>query len=125
VNELIAMISSELGLRSDTVRQALAIQLSLIRTQGQTGSVDALFDKLPGAAELAAEGTQGGGLLGKMAGGMMGGPLAAATRMQAAGLSPPQSGAVTAALIAYAKKAAGDKLVRQAASNIPGLSGYL
>ena len=70
--------------------------LNLVKTQGNQNKVGELFAKLPGAGELVqlhggdGAGHGGGGLLGMLAGGMMGGPLAAITKLSAAGLSMDQ-----------------------------------
>jgi hypothetical protein len=97
----------------------------LIKTQGNQNRVGELFAKLDGADELASEGSAGGGLLAKMAGGMMGGPLAAVSRMQSIGVSTDQSKIIHTMVLNHARKVAGDKLVREVAGNIPGIGGYL
>ena len=68
---------------------------------------------MPGAAELAREhggdgaGRGGGGLLGMLAGGMMGGPLAAISKLTSAGLSMDQIKALGTTTLDYAKEKAG------------------
>jgi predicted lipid-binding transport protein (Tim44 family) len=88
-----------------------------------------LFEKLPGAAELAAahggDGAGGGGLMGMLAGGLMGGPLAMITKLQAIGLNVDQIKKVGTLTLDHAKKQAGIKAVREAAANIPGLNTYI
>ena len=87
-------ISAATGLAPQKAEQALGIMLNLIKTQGNQNKVAELFAKLPGAAALVArhggDGASSGGLLGMLAGGMMGGPLAAVTKLSAAGLSMDQ-----------------------------------
>jgi hypothetical protein len=118
-------IAFKTGVAPETTRKAVAIILSLIKTQGDQNKVVELFQSLHGADILAAEGSAGGGLLAKMAGGMMGGPLAAITRMQSLGVSHQQSKDVYSEVITIMRKQAGASLLRSAAGNIPGLSGYL
>ncbi len=125
MDALIKEVSSELGLPEEKVRRAFATQLSLIKTTGGTVAAPQLLKAVPGAEALAQSAAAEGGLLGKMAGGMMGGPLASVSRMQGLGLSPDQSRSVTTALISHLRAAAGDKLLHAAVVNIPGLSGYL
>jgi hypothetical protein len=60
-----------------------------------------------------------------LGGGMMGGPLAAVTKLTAAGLSMDQIKVLGTTTLGYAKEKAGDDLVKQVASSIPGISGYL
>lgn len=80
MQELIDRIVAASGLSPDKAEKGLGIMLNLIKTQGNQNKVQELFDKLPGAEALArgqggdGAGYGGGGLLGMLAGGMMGGP---------------------------------------------------
>jgi hypothetical protein len=129
MQELIDRVTAATGLSEDKANKALGIVLNLIQTQGNQAKVRELFEKLPGAAELArtqgGDGAGGGGLLGMLAGGMMGGPLAAISKLSAAGLSTDQIKALGTTTLDYAKEKAGPQLVREAAGAIPGLSGYV
>ena len=60
-----------------------------------------------------------------LAGGMMGGPLAMITKLQAIGLSTEQIKQVGTLTLEHAKAKAGVKAVRDAAANIPGLNSYI
>lgn len=108
---------------------AVGILLNLVATQGDKSKVEVLFKKMPGAADLAAkhggDGAGGGGLMGILAGGLMGGPLAMITKLQAIGLSVDQIKKVGTLTLDHAKKQAGIKAVREAAANIPGLNTYI
>lgn len=123
MNELIGTIVTDTGLPAERVEQALGIMLNLIKTQGNQAKVQELFDKLPGAQMLIDK--HADRMTGLLAGGMMGGPLAALTKLQAIGLNGEQMKHVAAAMLTYARARAGDDMVRQAAANIPGLSGFL
>ena len=131
MQELIGRIVTATGLPEDKATRALGIVLNLIQTQGNQNKVHELFDKLPGAADLAREqgrdgaGNGGGGLLGMLAGGMMGGPLAAVSKLTSAGLSMDQIKALGTTTLDYAKERAGPQLVKEVAGSIPGLSGYV
>ncbi len=131
MQELINQIVTTAGLRPEKAEQALGIVLNLIHTQGNPNKVGELLDKLPGARELITRhggdgaGHGGGGLLGMLAGGMMGGPLAAISKLSAAGLSMDQIKALGTTTLDYAKQKAGSQLVKEAAGSIPGLSGYV
>jgi hypothetical protein len=126
MQDLIKRLRAVTGLDETRAEEALGIVLSLIRTQGHQQKVDALFERLPGAQELASRGgSKGGGLLGKLGGGLMGGPLVAMSRLQAAGLSMAQIKSLGSEVLAYAKEKAGDQAVKDAAGSIPGLSAYL
>jgi hypothetical protein len=131
MQDLIGRIVTATGLPEDKATKALGIVLNLIQTQGNQNKVQELFDKLPGAAELAQQqggdgaGRGGGGLLGMLAGGMMGGPLAAVSKLTSAGLSMDQIKALGTTTLDYAKEKAGPQLVKDVAGSIPGLSGYV
>ena len=127
MQDLITRVTQATGLSEKKAEEALGIVLSLIRTQGDQRKVKALFAKLPGADDLASRhgGASGGGLLGKLGGGLMGSPLVAVSKLQAKGLSMAQIKTLGSEILSYAKEKAGDKLVRETAGSIPGLSGYL
>jgi hypothetical protein len=131
MQDLIGRIVAATGLPEDKATKALGIVLNLIQTQGNQNKVQELFEKLPGAAELARQqggdgaGHGGGGLLGMLAGGMMGGPLAAVSKLTSAGLSMDQIKALGTTTLDYAKEKAGPQLVKDVAGSIPGLSGYV
>ncbi len=122
---LIDDISTASGVDATRVAMAVGVILNLIQTQGDKASVACLFAMMPDAETLASRSGSSGGLMDKMAGGMMGGPLAAIAKMQASGISMDNNKFITARVLEHARLVAGDKLVRAAAANIPGLSGYL
>ncbi len=125
MHDLMAQISNQLAISPERTEKAVGMVLNLIQTQGNGSVVAELFSKLDGAEALATRSGSGSGLMGKMAGGMMGGPLAAIAKMQSLGISMEQNKIITAHVLDHARRVAGDALVRSAASNIPGLSGYL
>jgi predicted lipid-binding transport protein (Tim44 family) len=126
---LLDEIVAKTGLEPARAEKAVGILLNLLATQGDKAKVETLFTKLPRAADLASkhggDGAGGGGLMGILAGGLMGGPLAMITKLQATGLSTDQIKQVGMMTLNHAKKKAGTKAVRDAASNIPGLNSYI
>ncbi len=129
MQELIDRVAARTGLSPEVAEKAAGIMLSLVRNQGDKNKVEQLFATLPGAAELAAQhggdGAKGGGLLGMLGGGLMGGPLAAVTKLQSAGLNMEQIKTLGKETLAYAEEKAGKELVRDVANSIPGISSYL
>jgi hypothetical protein len=109
--------------------KAVGILLNLVATQGDKTKVDALLAKMPGAAELVkahgGDGAGGTGFMGILAGGLMGGPLAMITKLQAIGLNTEQIKDIAALTVDYAKAKAGVTAVRDVAANIPGLNSYI
>jgi hypothetical protein len=129
MQELIARIVTKTGLDPKRAEKALGIMLSLVKTQGNQQKVGELFAKLPGADERArqhgSDGSRGGGLLGMLGGGLMGGPLAAISKLHAAGLNMDQIKQLGTETLSYAREVAGDDLVKQVAGSIPGLGSYV
>jgi hypothetical protein len=129
MDELVTRVVERTGLSPGKAEQAVGIVLSLVRAQGDKRKVEELFAQLPGAEALAgkwgADGARGGGLLGMLGGGLMGGPLVAVGKLQGAGLKMEQIRTLGKLVLDYARSKAGDDLVRQVASSIPGLSGFL
>ncbi len=130
MHELIAAVAGKLGVDAATAEKAVGIMLSLVQSNGDADKVAQLFEAMPGAAELAqsqAESSSagGGGLLGKLAGGVMGGQLAAVGKLQAAGFDSEQMKVLGHEVLTHAKQSAGEDLVREVTSSIPGLDRYL
>ena len=130
MQELIAAVAGKLGVDMQTAEKAVGIMLSLVKSNGDTDKVAALFVEMPGADELAQSyakpaGKGGSGLLGKLAGGAMGGQLAAVGRLQAAGLDMEQMKTLGHEVLGHAKACAGEDLVREVTGSMPGLSRYL
>jgi hypothetical protein len=129
MEDLIGRVSAETGLDPTKAERAIGIMLGLVKTQGHQAKAQELFAKMPGAEELASrfggDGAAKGGLLGMLGGGLMGGPLAAISKLTAAGLTMDQIKQVGALTLAYAKEKAGAQLVREVAGAIPGIGAYL
>lgn len=123
MQELINGIVAKSGIPQEKVEEALGVIFNLIKTQGNPNKVAELFGKLPGVEDLVRR--QSGSLTGLLAGGMMGGPLAAVSKLQSLGLTTPQMKDIGSAALAHARAKAGDDLVRQCAANIPGIGGFL
>ncbi len=127
MQDLITKIVAETGLVPQKAELAVGILLNLLASQGDKPKVQDLFAAMPGAHDLATKhgGGDGGGLMGKMAGGMMGGPLVVFAKLQGAGLNTDQIKTVATMTLQHAKDTAGVDRLRAAAANIPGISGYL
>jgi predicted lipid-binding transport protein (Tim44 family) len=126
---LISKITSSTGIEAAKAEKAVGILLNLVATQGDKSKVAELFAAMPGAEDLVklhgGDSAGGGGLMGILAGGLMGGPLAMITKLSAIGLSTDQIKQVAALTLDHAKQVVGPAKLRAVAANIPGLSGYL
>lgn len=130
MDELINRIIAAAGIDEDLARNAVGIILGFLDKEGPEDKMQMIFDALPGAAELVAaraEAGSGGGLLGGL-GSMMGGgmgAMAALSELNSAGLDMGGVQSVAKELISYAKEKAGDDVVDEVVSKIPGLSQVL
>lgn len=128
MEELINRIAGAAGIDADLAKKAIAIILEFLNKDGPESQMQQVLAALPGASELIAEraasGGGGGGILGAL-GGMMGGgggAMAALGELTSSGLSMGEVQTVTKELVSYAKEKAGDDVVNDVISNIPGLS---
>jgi hypothetical protein len=129
MQDLIEKIAIATGMGTEQTEKAVGILLNLVKTQGNQAMMPELFSKLPGAAEIVSkhggDGAGGRGFMGMLAGGLMGGPLAMVTKLQAAGLSTDQMKIVGTLTMDYAKEKVGHKEMKLMAGNIPGLAVYI
>ena len=133
---LITQIAKQMGIDEALAQKGISIVLSLVQSQGDGNLVAQLFDKMPGASDLASAGSsalnsgsgRGGGLMG-MVGGMLGGGageiMSAVSQLQSDGLETSQIKELSGQVLDYAKQEGGDDLVGQITASIPGLSKFL
>ncbi|GAA0772891.1 DUF2267 domain-containing protein [Roseibium denhamense] len=127
MEELTNRISAKADIAADTAEQAIAIILEFLKKEGGEEKMQQIFDALPGAqalVEAREQAKSGGGLLGglgNMMGGMMG-AMATLNELKGVGLDMGEIQSVVKELISYAKEKAGDEVVDDVVSQIPGLS---
>ncbi len=127
MEELIKRIMTAAGIDESLAQKAVAIILGFLEKEGPSDQVQQIFASLPGASELVAAHSGdagGGGLLGGL-GSMMGGgmgAMATLNELTSAGLSMGDVQTVAKELISFAKENAGDDVVDEVISQIPGLN---
>lgn len=126
MKELIERVVVASGVGEDQATEAVVIILKFLNKDGPQEQMLQIFEALPGARELVAEreAKGGGGLfggLGSLMGGSMG-AIAALNELTSAGLDMGEVQSVAKELVAYAKEKAGDDVVDEVISQIPGLS---
>ncbi len=122
MDELIARLVADIGIDRAAAEKAVGIILDFLVKEGPADKVQPLLAKLPGAEALIVKtASDGGG--GLMAG--MGGVMGAGMRMMSAGLSMGQVQDVGRSVLAYAREKAGDKVVGEIGTAIPGLSQFV
>lgn len=121
MDELIARLVANVGVDRVAAEKAVAIILDFLLKEGPADKVQALIERLPGAAELmqAQQGAVTGGMF------AMGGIMGAGTKMMAAGLSMGQVQGVTREVIAYTREKAGEDSIGEIVGAIPGLSQFI
>ncbi len=129
MQDLINSITSKLGIDADSAKSAVGSLLSMIKKEGDSGPVGELFDKLPGADEMAEQGSnKGGGLLGGITGalGNLGGGAASGLAgLASSGLGADKLKEVATMLVDYAKKIVGEDLVSKVVGSVPALKSIL
>ena len=127
MEELINRIMAAAGIDQELATNAVGIILSFLKKEGPEDKMQLIFDALPGAAELVGareSAGSGGGLLGGL-GNMMGGSMGAMgalSELNSAGLDMGGVQSVVKELVSYAKEKAGDDVVDEVISQIPGLN---
>ena len=119
MNELVARLVANVGVDQVAAEKAVGIVLDFLSKEGPADKVQALIDRLPGAAALMqAQQNEGGGF-------GMGGIMGAGSKMMAAGLSMGQVQGVTREIIAYSREKAGEDAIGEIVGAIPGLSQFV
>ncbi|WP_422038141.1 DUF2780 domain-containing protein [Roseibium sp.] len=127
MEELINRIMAAAGIDQELATNAVGIILSFLKKEGPEDKMQLIFDALPGAADLVSareSAGSGGGLLsglGSMMGGSMG-AMGALSELNSAGLDMGGVQSVVKELVSYAKEKAGDDVVDEVISQIPGLN---
>lgn len=126
MEELINRIMSTAGVDEEVANNAVGIILGFLSKESPEDKMQLVFDALPGAQDLVAAraAAGGGGLLGGL-GNMMGGTMgamAALNELKQTGLDMGSIQSVVKELVSYAKEKAGDDVVNEMISNIPGLN---
>jgi len=135
MQDLITNIATKMGIDEALAQKGISVVLSLVQSQGDDGLVKQLFDKIPGASDLAGLGSSAietggdnGGLMGKL-GGMLGGStgeiMTAVSHLKSEGLQTSQIKELGGEVLDYAKGKGGNDLVDEITSSIPGLAKFL
>lgn len=129
MEELISRIAGAAGIDEDLASKAVGIILNFLNKEGPDDKMQDILGALPGASELIeqAGSSGGGGLLGGLMSSMggMGGAMAALNELQSSGLDMDQIKGVAGELVGFAKEKAGDEVVDDVISSIPGLNQIL
>lgn len=136
IDQLISQIVSKVGIPEGMAKQGVGVVLGMLKKDGDQGAVGELFNKIPGAEQLAAEHMPGakqasgpvGGLMGKI-GGMLGGKagdtMSAMAAFQQTGLSMEQGKQMMPVAKDFLMEHAGEDTVKKALGSVPALQGFM
>jgi hypothetical protein len=126
MDELIARLTAAAGIDAETAQKAVGIIMGFLQKEAPPEAMQALLEKSPGAEELIAKASEGGGggLMG-MIGGMGGGIMALGGQLMGAGLSMDQMRTVGRELFAFGREKAGEDVMGQIAGAIPGIGQFI
>jgi hypothetical protein len=127
MEELIGRITAAAGIDSGLATKAIGMILNFLQKEGPAAEVGQLIGALPGAEEVMAGASGGGGLLGGLAGMMPGGGgvMGLGAQMMGAGLSMGQVQAAAKEMFAFGREKAGEDAMGAIVGAIPGLGQFV
>lgn len=126
MEELLGKITAATGLDAAKAQTAIGHVLAFLQKEGPKEQVDQLLAAIPGASEaVAGAGANGGGLLGGLMSSMGGGVMVLGQKLMSEGLSMDQIKTLSSELLAYGREKAGEDVMGQIVSSIPGLSQFV
>ncbi|MFK0682933.1 DUF2267 domain-containing protein [Ochrobactrum sp. BD67] len=120
MEELIARITSKVGIDAGTAEKAVGMILAFLQKEGPAAEVQKLLAAFPGAEEAISQ-VKGGGFLS----GLMGGVMGLGSQLMGAGLGMGEISGVAKETIRFAKEKAGDEPVDAVIGAIPGLGQFV
>jgi hypothetical protein len=126
MDELIARITSNVGLDDATARNAVRTILSFLYQEGDREKMVTLAERIPGSeAYIDASQEDSSATLGGLGGMMGGGAMAVLGKLQGLGLGMGQIQGVTQETVSFARERAGRDVVDDVIASIPGLSQFV
>ena len=127
MNEMVAKIADNVGIEPAVAEKCIGMMLSFLQKEGAEGPVAKMIAAIPGADELIANASGGGGLLGGLMGAMGGGGgvMGLGQQLMSQGLGMGEITGLAKQTIALAKEHAGADVVDEVVASIPGLSQFV
>lgn len=120
MEDLIDRIAADAGVEPEIAKKAVGMILLFLRSEGPKDEIQSLFAAVPGAAEAADEAANENGS-GAFTGGLMG----LAGQLTGLGLGMGEMQTFGREVFVYVREKAGDELVGEIVSAIPGLRQFL
>lgn len=127
MDELIARVSTSLGVDAELAKTAIGHVLAFLHKELPEGPVAEFIEKVPGARDIvdAVSGKDDGGASSPLGGLLNSGLMGLAGKLNAAGLDMGQIQNLGHEIFGYAETLLGKEKVQQIAGAIPGLSQFL
>lgn len=118
MNEIIARIAAAAGLDESVATKAIGMILGFLQKEGPADAVSKLVAAFPGASDLIAQASGGGGFA-------MPGIMGLGSQLMGAGLSMGQIQGVSKELFAVGREVVGDETMGSIVQAIPGLGQFV
>ena len=120
MNELVEQLAAKAGIDRAVAEKAIGIILGFLRKEGPSDKVQALIDKIPGAASAVETSNKSSGLSGLMGGGLM----ALGSRLMGLGLGIGEIQNVARELFKFGRDRIGADQMGEIIAGTPGLSQF-
>lgn len=126
MNELVSQVADRVGIDPATAEKAIGLMLAFLQKEGDGEAVQRMIAAIPGAADLAANASGGGGgLLGGLMSAMGGGVMALGQQLMSQGLGMGEITGLARETMAVAREHAGADVVDQVVASVPGLGQFV
>jgi hypothetical protein len=131
MDELIARVSQAAGVDPELAEKAIGEIFAYLKAEVSREEVQKLFDKLPGANELAdsrakpAASISNNSLLSSLRGLMGGGVMGLASKLMGLGLNTGEMQKLAHEVINYAREEAGDQIVNDIIDLVPPFRQFM
>lgn len=125
MNELVTQVADRVGIDPATAEKAIGLMLAFLQKEGDADAVGRMIGAIPGAADLVANASGGGGLLGGLMSAMGGGVMALGQQLMAQGLGMGEITGLARETMAVARQYAGAEVVDEVVASVPGLSQFV
>lgn len=126
MNELVTQVADRVGIDPATAEKAIGLMLAFLQKEGDSDAVARMIAAIPGAADLAANASGGGGgMLGGLMSAMGGGVMALGQQLMSQGLGMGEITGLARETMAVAREHAGADVVDQVVASVPGLGQFV
>lgn len=126
MNDLVTQVADRVGIDPATAEKAIGMMLAFLQKEGDGDAVSKMIAAIPGASDLVANASGGGGgLLGGLMSAMGGGVMALGQQLMAQGLGMGEITGLAKETMSVARQYAGAEVVDEVVASVPGLSQFV